>query len=80
MRALGWVFVVLGVLGIPLGFYLQSQANHTAAVAAVSGSYGGGGSAAPLVVGIGGVVLLVIGAILIAVDNSVSKARSQPTS
>lgn len=84
MRAVGWVFVILGVIGIPVAFYLQSQANHQAEVDSLTrtlsgmGNFAGhSGSAAPWVVGIGSAVLLLVGIVLLAVDHSFTQARAQ---
>lgn len=81
MRAVGWVFVILGAIGIPLGFYLQSQANHQAEVNRYLDAMGGyardTSTAAPIIVGVGGAVLLVVGVVLVAVDRSLTQARAQ---
>lgn len=64
MKTLGWILFIIGLAGIPLGFYLQAQQNASAAADMMFG-YGSHGSPAPWIVGIGGVVLLLVGLVLL---------------
>jgi hypothetical protein len=70
MKTLGWVLLVVGVVGFRWAFKLQSDANAAADSLAGADT---SSTIAPWVVGVGGVVLGVVGLILLAVAAELAK-------
>lgn len=81
MKILGWILLIVGAGGVALGFKLQADANEAHYVNELTVSMGGyardTGTAAPLVAGIGGAVLALVGLVLLVVAHAMMRSAPE---